>query len=190
MQNFSEKKFPIIDLGDFILREMQIEDAQDFFNYYADPEVNKHILCSIPQNLEETKREIDYWRNIFYYNDGIYFAIATKKENKMIGSIGFTGHNRYNSRIEISYDLAKEYWRQGITKKSINTLIEYGFNTIGVNRIEAFTSVENLPSVKLLLSCNFSLEGTLRKHRFHKGEYLDVFSFGLLKSDVFKESES
>ena len=81
MQNFNnpqyaQKEFPNIDLGDFILREKRSSDAEDFFNYYSDPEVNKHILCQIPTTIEETQRELSYWRNIFYRNDGIYFAIG------------------------------------------------------------------------------------------------------------------
>lgn len=183
-----DKIFPEFDLGDVVLREKRMEDVEDFFAYYADPEVNKHILCEIPRNLEEARRELSYWRGIFHNNDGIYFAIALKNSNKLIGSIGLTGYNSYHSRIEISYDLAKEYWRLGITSKAIAAIVDYAFNDFylgGINRIEAFTSIDNLASYNLLQKCGFIHEGTLRQHRYHKGKYVDAHSFSLLRSDYF-----
>ncbi len=177
------KIFPKIDLGNYILREKTENDVEDFFLYYTDPEVNKFILCDIPRDLEEARRELYYWRNVFYLNDGIYFAIARKDTNQLIGSIGLTTFNSYHNRIELSYDLAKEYWRQGITLAAIKEVVKYGFEKLRVNRIEAFTSTENIPSKNLLIKSGFVLEGTLRQHRYHRGNYVDAYSFSLLRQD-------
>lgn len=181
--NFDEKVFPVIDLGDYILREKTADDVEDFFAYYSDPEVNKFILCDIPQNLEDARRELYYWRNIFYQNDGIYFAIARKDTNQLIGSIGLTSNNFYHKRIELSYDLAKEYWRQGIMSKAIFAVTKYAFEEMRINRIEAFTAVDNEPSKNLLLKCGFNLEGCLREHRLHRGKFVDVDIFSFLAGD-------
>jgi [ribosomal protein S5]-alanine N-acetyltransferase len=178
-----KKEFPVIDLGDYILREKTDADILDFFTYYSDPEVNKHILCDIPRNEEEARRELYYWRNIFYLNDGIYFAIARKDTNQLIGSIGLTSQNNYHRRIEISYDLAKEYWRQGISSKAIKEVARYGFEILQMNRIEAFTATGNIASKNLLIKNGFELEGTLRQHRYHKGNYVDAYVFSLLRGD-------
>ncbi|MDX2082789.1 MAG: GNAT family protein [Rickettsiales bacterium] len=183
MNNYLQKNFPLIDLGNYILREKRSEDAADFFRYYTDPEVNKFILCEMPRDLEEARREINYWRNVFYQNDGIYFAIARKDNDQLIGSIGLTSLNSYHNRIELSYDLAKEYWRQGICSSAIKAVVKYGFEELKVNRIEAFTALKNIPSKNLLLKCGFSLEGNLRQHRYHRGSYVDVFIFSLLRAD-------
>ncbi len=183
MHNSPIKTFPTIDLGKVILREKTNEDVADFFQYYTDPEVNLYILSDMPRNLDEARQELQYWRNVFYRNDGIYFAIATKDTNRLIGSIGLTNYNSYHNRIELSYDLAKEYWRQGITLAAIAAVTEYGFKELRVNRIEAFTATQNLASKNLLLKSGFALEGTLRQHRYHKYSYVDVFSFSLLRQD-------
>jgi ribosomal-protein-alanine N-acetyltransferase len=188
----AQKIFPTIDLGDFYLREKRDLDAEDFFRYYSDCEVNKFILCDIPKTLEEAKMEINYWRNIFYRNDGIYFAIAKKNNDQLIGSIGLTGYNSYQHRIEISYDLAKEYWNLGIMTKAIKAVAHYGFTDFfgKVNRIEAFVAKENIISKNLLLKCGFELEGLLRQHRYHKENFVDVFIFSLLKKDFLTKFEN
>lgn len=189
----SQKTFPTIDLGDYCLREKRESDSEDFFKYYSDPEVNKFILCEIPHTTEEARRELNYWRNVFYQNDGIYFAIAEKKTDRLIGSIGLTGYNSYQGRIELSYDLAKEYWRCGIMTKAVAAVVKYGFEEFAptrVNRVEAMVSTANIPSKNLLLKCGFSLEGVLRQHRYHRGAYVDVCSFSILKEDFHISQDS
>ena len=183
----SSKPFPIIDLGDFILREKGANesDVENFLRYYSDPKVNKFILCQMPQNLDEARKDLFYWRDIFYQNDGVYFAIADKVDDRLIGSIGLTSHNTYQSRIELSYDLASEYWRRGITSAAIREVLKYAFETLRVNRVEAFVAVGNIPSKNLLLKSGFTIEGILREHRYHRGLYVDVFSFSLLRSEFF-----
>lgn len=183
---YSDKIFPVIDLGDYILREQGEQDIENFFNYYSDPQVNKYILAEPPTNLEEARRELYYWRNVFYNNDGIYFAIATKHDDQMIGSIGLTGLNTYNSRIEISYDMAKKYWRRGIMTKAIKAVTNYGFRNFNVNRIEAVTSTANEASMHLLAKCNYQLEGCLRQHRYHRARYVDVYMFSMLKEEFYQ----
>ena len=179
----SQLSFPIIDIGDFILREQQDEDIADFFSYYSDKEVSKHILSEIPKNIEEARHELYYWRNIFYNNGGIYFAIASKKNNRLIGTIGLSSYSSYNSRIEISYDMSKEFWRKGIMTKAIKAILDYSFITLKINRVEAITSIYNEASIRLLEKCGFVYEGCLRQHRYHLGKYVDVYSFSILRND-------
>jgi ribosomal-protein-alanine N-acetyltransferase len=186
MQNNSKapgKIFPIIDLGDYVLREQTLEDAADFLEYFADPQVSKHIVSFIPQTVEEARSEIRYWINVFSYNDGIYFAIARKSDNKMIGSVGVSGVNRNHNRIEASYDLAKEYWGKGIMSKALKAVIKYAFEEMQINRIEAYAMPENVASQKVLEKCGFHFEGILRQHRFHKGEYVDIGIYSIVYQD-------
>ncbi len=183
MQNLLQKTFPIIDIGDFILREKRESDVEDFFNYYSDPKVNEFILCEIPSDLSQARVELLYWRGVFYRNDGIYFAIADKNEDRLIGAIGLSTYNSYHNRIELSYDLGSKYWGRGIMTAAIKATVKYGFEHLRVNRIEAFVSTSNIPSKNLLLKCGFVIEGILRQHRYHRGNYVDVYSFSLLKKD-------
>jgi ribosomal-protein-alanine N-acetyltransferase len=187
MRYYNHKiNFPVIDLGDYILREQTVEDAQDFFNYYSDPIVNKYIVSDIPADLEEARREISYWINVFNCNDGIYFGIARKDNNQLIGSAGLSGINHRHNRIELSYDLAKEYWNLGIMSKALKEVVKYGFEAMDINRIEAFSLQENIASRKVLTKCGFNLEGELKQHRRHNGIYMDIGIFSLVKEDYLQ----
>ncbi len=177
--------FPTIDLGDFVLREQTLEDAEDFLEYYSDPEVSKYIVSFIPQTVDEARSEIGYWINVFDYNDGLYFAIARKSDNKMIGSVGVSGVNRSHNRIEASYDLAQEYWGRGIMTKALSAVLKYAFEELKFNRIEAYAMPGNIGSQKVLEKCGFNFEGNLRQHRYHNGKYVDIGIYSALYQDHF-----
>lgn len=182
----AHKVFPIIDLGDFILREQQDSDVESFFEYYSkNPAVHQFILCHIPVDLEDAKRELYYWRQVFYRGDGIYFAIADSKTNQMIGTIGLSGYSATHRRIELSYDLSQNFWRKGIMSKAIRAVANEAYTRWSINRIEANVAFKNIASQKLLEKCGFHLEGILRQHRFYKEKYYDICFFSLLKSDLF-----
>lgn len=183
----TSKEFPVIELNrKYYLREITENDAPAFLKYFSDPQVSRYILCDIPTALEEAKRDIYYWRNVFYSNDGIYFAIARKEDDFMIGSIGFNNYNGANRRIELSYDLDWQYWQQGITACAIYKLLNYAFKRYNVNRIEAFMTTENQPSRQLLIKMNFTLEGILRNYKLFNDKFYDVLSFSFLPQDLKK----
>jgi [ribosomal protein S5]-alanine N-acetyltransferase len=177
------KDFPILEIDDkFYLREQRLSDLEDFYKYFANKNVAKYILSSIPENIDQAREEIIYWIDLFYKNIGIYWAIADKKTDKMIGAVGYHDFNRFNNRAEISYDLSEDYWQQGIMSKAMNVAIEYAFNKLLINRIQASTIKENIASIKILEKCNFKFDGTLDEFRFHKGRYYDIEMYSLTKS--------
>jgi ribosomal-protein-alanine N-acetyltransferase len=172
------KTFPIFDLDpSFCLREHSDKDAQSFFEYYT-PEVSQHIIAAKPQNLNDAKSEIQYCKNLFHFKRGIYWTIADKSNDTMVGAIGLTIH-AINKRAELHYDLAKPYWNKGITTKAIRKILDYALNTLGLIRVEAITTRENIASQKVLINNNFIYEGCLHAYKFFEGQARDVEMFAI-----------
>lgn len=179
MSNFYQNPFPTLDLDDqYILREQTLEDTENFFHYYTDPDVGKYILASKPATLLEASKEVQYCRNLFYTKQGIYWTIARKSDNQMIGAIGLYMNNTHY-RAEITYDLAKSHWRQGIMLKAINTVVKYALSQMNLSRIEAVTRSENQASMALLKKAGFEHEGTLKNYRYYNGQAWDIEMFAI-----------
>lgn len=167
--------FPEIDLDEnFYLREQNLNDIQDFLDYYSNPEVCKYILASIPKNIYEAEIELKYWIDLYRNRKTIYWAIARKSDNKMIGAAGFNNWDHYNNRTEISYDLAREYWHQGICSKALKKIVDFAFTKMQLNRIQASTLKENIGSIKVLEKTGFTYDGTLQEYRYHMGKYYNI----------------
>ena len=68
-------------------------------------------------------------------------------------------------------------------KEGIKRILDYGFNEMGLNRVEAMIGSYNEPSLKLVRSLGFVKEGLLREHYCKNGELQDSIVFSLLKKE-------
>ena len=178
--HFYQNSFPTIEFDEqYILREQKLEDTEAFFRYYTDHEVGQYILATKPATLLEASKEVQYCRNLFYSKQGVYWAIAKKSDNEMIGAIGLYMNNMHH-RAEITYDLGKPYWRQGIMKKAMQAVIDYAFREMKLLRIEAVTRNENTASIQLLKHLGFAHEGTLKNYRFYNDRAWDIEMFAIV----------
>ena len=167
---------------DYILREQSLNDTDAFFRYYADPNVSKHILATIPTNIAQAQEEIQYCRHLFYLKRGMYWTIADAKTNEMIGAIGLYINNQHH-RAEICYDLAMSHWRKGIMSAAMCTVINHCFQKMEIVRLEAVTIKANIPSIAILEKLGFKHEATLKNYRYFKDRPHTVELFGLTPDD-------
>ncbi|MBI1922814.1 GNAT family N-acetyltransferase [Candidatus Poribacteria bacterium] len=188
-------QFPVLDIGDYILREWRIEDAEDFQKWFSelDLEVTKDssmlrgysknpmLFSSDPDEmLTQIRHQIEYiFIPPFQKRSGIYWAIAEKKGNQHIG----TCHCRGNHLAEIDYFLARKYWNRGIMTQAVKAAVGYGFERMELHRIQAGTHPENYASRRVLEKVGFQYECTLRDYRVHHGQPTDSVMYSLLKRD-------
>ena len=76
-------------------------------------------------------------------------------KNLLVGAICLFSFSDENDRCEIGYELLTNFQGQGIMKEAVGKVIEYVFNTIKVQKIEAFFHRDNQSSIKLLEKFSF-----------------------------------
>lgn len=178
------RKFPTIELGNIILRDMRMNDNQDYFEYLTHPMVSQYLSDEdIPVTLQEALECVKIWGSLFYNKQGIFWTIADSSTDKLIGSIGLSSWNFYNTRAEISYDIAHDRWGQGIATKALSNVLKLAFNEMMLYRIEARTMASNAASQHLLNKFGFKKEGVLRGYRIIRGKPEDIFMYSLIKPD-------
>jgi [ribosomal protein S5]-alanine N-acetyltransferase len=181
----SNLEFPkIIVNEDIILREFSYSDADEYFKIYTNPLVSKFLPDSmIPNTINDTVLEIESTIQSFQSQYGVYWAIAEVRTNKLIGGCGFHNWNKFDSKIEIAYDLNPEYWGQGVMFYSLQRIIEFAFLKMKVVRIQGIVLEENTSSIKLLTKLGFQKEGILRKYKFFKQKNTNIAMFSILKEE-------
>lgn len=171
--------FPTLDLGDIILREIEVSDAQDYFDYMSRKEMEGFLTKdNMPESLEKAVEEVQYWGSLFSSKRSIYWAIALKDTNKMIGTAGFNLISFPNSRAEISYDLSPDYWSKGIMLKSIKGILTFADHGLELVRVQATVITDNERSIKVLERCGFKQEGVLKQYEVVEGEHKDYYMYG------------
>lgn len=181
--HFTFTDFPVLETERFILRKAQENDCIDLFVLYSDESVVKYIPLEPFSSVEDTENEMNWYEKIFEDQSGLRWVIEDRKTKKVIGTCGFLNYEKAHNRIEIGYDLIPSYWRKGVMKETLRTIIHFAFTKMNIHKIEAKVDPENISSIKLLEKLNFYQEGLLREHEYEKGKYVDLIIFSILKRE-------
>lgn len=92
------------------------------------------------------------------------------------------------SRSEIGYDITRTEWCKGYATEALESVLNYGFNIMNLNRIEATVTPGNEGSIKVLRKLNFIQEGIVRERDLIKGKLEDGIIMSILKREYIKKA--
>ena len=101
----------------------------------------------------------------------------------MIGTCGFTSIDEHNSIAEIGYVLNPDYWGYGLATEAARKIVDFAFNVLKVNRVEAKFLFGNEASLNVMTKLGMKLEGYQRESQFVKGRYRTVGVASILKRE-------
>jgi ribosomal-protein-alanine N-acetyltransferase len=175
--------FPELITQRLLLRKITPADADEIFFLRSDAEVLKYLGREPCASRQEAEAFIERITNDLNNNDGVAWAITLKSQpEKMIGQIGFWRMDKAAYRSEVGYVLNPAYWRKGIMKEALGSVMEYGFNTMGLHSAEARISPANIASASLLESSGFIKEGYLKESFCFREEFEDTVIYSKVKS--------
>ena len=155
MLNRSFKPFPILTTERLTLRQLLITDEQEIFTLRSDREINKYLDRQVSNSIDDARNFINKVNENIKKNDSLYWAITLRNRNIFVGTICLFGLSDEKDKCEIGYELLTNFQRQGIMTEALAKVIDYAFNTIKVQRIEAFSHRDNQSSKKLLEKLSF-----------------------------------
>jgi len=176
-------QFPTLETENLYLRELQPADAADLFRIFGDEDVTRFYDLYAYHSVAQARELIDFFAESFELERAIRWGIARKHDNVIIGTCGYVWLRQF--RGEIGYELGRAYWRQGIMSEALPAIVDFGFQQLGLNRVEALVMVDNVASAELLRSLGFHEEGILREHDFFKEQFHDMRCFSMLKKDFY-----
>lgn len=159
---------PIIDISNtileserLILRFWQIYDLSDFYEYASVPGVGEMAGWKRHESIEESKKIL----SLFMGQKDI-FAIVSKEERKVIGSLGlkkswaesFSEYQRLKVK-EIGYALSKDYWGRGLMTEAVQRIIRFCFDTQGIEVLTVEHFIDNDRSRRVIEKCGFQYFG-------------------------------
>jgi ribosomal-protein-alanine N-acetyltransferase len=181
----SAARFPVLKTRRLVLRQVAIRDAPWYFEHFNTKEIVEGQDHGGPRDLNEARAELKlYFLDNFRRRSGIRWGITLKGDDKLIGSAGFykwIQPERY--KAEMGYDLNPAFWGMGIMTETLSAIIQYGFDQMGLHRIEVLISRPNKRSQTLIRKLGFKREGVLRDHYFVEGRFSDDVIFSLLKEE-------
>lgn len=104
-------------------------------------------------------------------------------KGELCGSISYVKIDKEHDFGEIGYWLSKAYMGKGIMTKCCERLTRYGFEKLGLERVEIRVAKDNKPSAAIPERLGFHYEGLSRRKLKIRGVYHDLHQFSMLKED-------
>lgn len=182
--NFSS--FPQLSTERLFLRQLNQGDAEKIFSLRTNEIVNKYLNRPKPTSVEDTKDFIKKINLGIDAKEWIYWAICLRKHIKPVGTICLWNFSEEENKAEIGYELFPQFHGKGIMQEAFLKIVAFGFQTLEFETIEAWTTIQNENSKKILeRNCfkrNLDLESKI--DRAIEGPGRIIYS---LSKDIFKQ---
>lgn len=137
------------------LRPLVLEDADAMFAMDNNPNVHKYLWQSPTQTKDETIKIIEMVQKQYVENNIGRFATILKETSEFIG---WTGIKYINDHIEngntnffdYGYRLDEKFWNKGYATEASLFWLDYGFNEMKIETMNAYTHFENGASNHIL----------------------------------------
>lgn len=178
---------PTITTRRLVLRPFTLEDASTVQHLAGAYEVAAKTL-NIPHPYPTGAAEEWIASHAPTWEAKTHLTLATTlrtEEQAFQAIIGAVGLSLYleHRRAELGYWLGLSYWNQGYTTEAAGALVNFGFDTLALNRIEAGHYPGNPASGRVMQKLGMQQEGILRKHTLRFDKFEDRVVYGLLASD-------
>ncbi len=171
------------------LEKVKREHADTLHDLISNREVSKSLTIEI----SSYKDFLDYLRYLhsqWELNRDFSYAIINKSTEEPIGQVSLYNLNFLHNRAEIGLWIGNQFWNKGYGNDTLNTLVDYAFKQLSMNRLQAHIFTTNARSIHLFEKLNFQREGVQRQFVKKNGKYVDVFSYALLRNEYELEAQS
>jgi ribosomal-protein-alanine N-acetyltransferase len=174
---------PTLHTPRLVLRPFATADAPTVQHLAGMPEIADTTL-NVPHPYEDGVAEawIGTHEPAYSRQESVVFAI-TRKDGALIGAINLALKLTHR-RGELGYWIGKPYWGKGYATEAVRSVIEYGFSTLDLNRIEARHLRRNPASGRVMQKAGMRHEGHQRQHVVKNGEFEDLEYYGILRADL------
>ena len=180
----------ILESERVLLRPLSLDDEQSLQHVADDDalwiyglndlsksgELNKYILKALTDRDDDT---------------AAVWVIIDKKTNLIAGCTRLAEISWNDERGQIGWTwIGRDFQGSGLNKEMKFLILSYGFEVLGLNRIEFKADERNHQSRQALLSIGATREGILRQHmKIHNGYIRNTVFYSILRSewDTVKE---
>lgn len=174
-----------LETSRLMLKEITESDIPELFTLHTIPEVDEFNTVGLLKNEEETRQIHQcYFDDQKKQTRKLYcWIIRLKKDNQFVGVAGMSLSADRFKMGEIYYKLLPKHWGKGYATETGRALIQVGFDTLKLHRIEAGVATENHKSIKVLEKLGMTREGIRRKILPIRGEWVDNYHYAIVEDD-------
>lgn len=177
-------EFPVLNTERADLCAITRDHAEWYLGHFSIPEIVVGQGFPPPKDLEAARQELEqYITGLFEKGLGYRWGIRLKGTDDIIGSVGFYAWDKEHDKAKMGYDLRPEHWGRGLMREALERTVRFGFEEMGLNRIEISVLATNPRSIALATRLGFVRDGVMREFSKIGGVYVDEHFFSMLKRE-------
>jgi RimJ/RimL family protein N-acetyltransferase len=165
------------------LREFTVADAEAFHALVTHPRIVQDILDEERPTMDIVVMVLAERHRAAQASDRKAYELAVTLAGKLIGSCSLSNLSVTHRRAELGYIIDPERQGNGYASEAARTIIQFGFQELGLHRIEATTAPNNVGSSRVLEKVGMTYEGLARDHLLVRGEWRDSLHYAILATD-------
>jgi RimJ/RimL family protein N-acetyltransferase len=177
-----------VELSDdrLLLRQPVAGDVDDITRACQDLELQRWIPVPVPYQRADGELWVEDTRRSWAEDRELRWVIVEHGAGSgPLGAIGL--HARDATMREVGYWMAPWARGRGIMTDAVRLACRYGFDELGLGRIEWWANVGNHASRRVAEKAGFTMEGTARARLLHRGVRVDGWCAGLLPGEITEE---
>lgn len=174
-------EFPMMETKRLVLRRLTEGDLDDLFNMRKDPEMHEYTDTMPDTSQKETKEYLERMDKGIDDGKWLLWGIQSKDTQRIIGSISIWNFTESRKGAELGYGIVPHMQGKGYMMESLQAVIDYCFNTIGMDWIEAYTEEGNESSTRLLENLGFTQINKVIDQGYNKDRLYNMLVFKKIK---------
>jgi len=172
--------FPELETQRLLLRQLKASDANEIFELRSSESINEFVDRPRATSVADATAFINKINGLIQSNETFYWAITQKPDTSLIGTVTLWNIDAENRSAEVGYELRTAFHGKGIMQEALSAVFQFGFTTMNLNSIEAWTHSKNERSIHAVKKFGFKRDQELEKRKAYPGMIEHIY---VLKSE-------
>ena len=175
-------KQPTLTTPRLTLNQFTLDDATEIQSIHSDKLIASTTRVPYPYKLNHAIEWIQTHDTSYREGKSVIYAIRYKNTLDLMGCISLV-IDQASDRGELGYWIRKEAWNKGYCTEAGQSIIQFGFEHLNLNKIVADHMTRNHASGKVLEKLGLKKEGVLKQHFKKWDVYEDIAVYGLCRCE-------
>lgn len=152
----------VIVVDDLLLRPWATGDEAVVLGAFTDPDV-RHFAGNLVDTQAKAERFVTGRTRGWDEGTGASWAVTNRASGTVLGHLGLHEMDAQLQIAMVGYWLLPRGRGRGVAARALAAVSAYGFEVLGLHRVELAHALENLASCRVAERAGYPYEGTLRQ---------------------------
>lgn len=164
-----------------ILGALALSDEDAIFAMRTTADMIVYTDSKLDDAIEETRSYIQKMNQGIAEGKWYIWAIKDCQTHQFMGSVSLWNFNEQMDTAELGYGIMPQFQKKGYMQEAIKAVMAFGYETLQLKCIEAYTEASHLASIKLLGGLGFTHIQTIEEPGYYSNR---IFNMAVFKRRV------